>query len=100
MGQKSADIDNSEKKLEISEKEKLNLIKDNFDEKSKISVKNQMQLKNFLEFLKFEKRSSQNTLNGYNRDLTQFFLFVKYFYLQDEKATFLLNRKKTRRKRC
>ena len=77
MGQKSADIDNSEKKLEISEKEKLNLIKDNFDKKSKISVKNQMQLKNFLEFLKFEKRSSQNTLNGYNRDLTQFFLFVK-----------------------
>ena len=77
MGQKSSDIDNSEKKLEISEKEKLNLIKDNFDKKSKISVKNQMQLKNFLEFLKFEKRSSQNTLNGYNRDLTQFFLFVK-----------------------
>ena len=77
MGQKSADIDNSEKKLEISEKEKLNLIKDNFDKKSKISVKNQMQLKNFLEFLKFEKRSSQNTLNGYNRDLTQFFLFSK-----------------------
>ena len=77
MGQKSADIDNSEKKLEISEKEKLNLIKDNFDKKSKISVKNQMQLKNFLEFLKFEKRSSQNTLNGYNRDLMQFFLFVK-----------------------
>jgi len=77
MGQKSADIDNSEKKLEISEKEKLNLIKDNFDKKSKISVKNQMQLKNFLEFLKFEKRSSQNTLNGYNRDLTQFFLFAK-----------------------
>ena len=77
MGQKSADIDNSEKKLEISEKEKLNLTKDNFDKKSKISVKNQMQLKNFLEFLKFEKRSSQNTLNGYNRDLTQFFLFVK-----------------------
>ena len=53
------------------------MIKDNFDKKSKISVKNQMQLKNFLEFLKFEKRSSQNTLNGYNRDLTQFFLFVK-----------------------
>ena len=77
MGQKSADIDNSEKKLEISEKKKLNLIKDNFDKKSKISVKNQIQLKNFLEFLKFEKRSSQNTLNGYNRDLTQFFLFVK-----------------------
>ena len=77
MGQKSADIDNSEKKLEISEKKKLNLIKDNFDKKSKISVKNQMQLKNFLEFLKFEKRSSQNTLNGYNRDLMQFFLFVK-----------------------
>ena len=77
MGQKSTDIDNSEKKLEISEKKKLNLIKDNFDKKSKISVKNQMQLKNFLEFLKFEKRSSQNTLNGYNRDLTQFFLFVK-----------------------
>ena len=77
MGQKSADIDNSEKKLEISEKKKLNLTKDNFDKKSKISVKNQMQLKNFLEFLKFEKRSSQNTLNGYNRDLTQFFLFVK-----------------------
>ena len=77
MGQKSADIDNSEKKLEISEKKKLNLIKDNFDKKSKISVKNQMQLKNFLEFLKFEKRSSQNTLNGYNRDLTQFFLFAK-----------------------
>ena len=77
MGQKSSDIDNSEKKLEISEKKKLNLIKDNFDKKSKISVKNQMQLKNFLEFLKFEKRSSQNTLNGYNRDLTQFFLFVK-----------------------
>ena len=49
MGQKSADIDNSEKKLEISEKKKLNLIKDNFDKKSKISVKNQMQLKNFLE---------------------------------------------------
>ena len=77
MGQKSADIDNSEKKLEISEKKKLNLIKDNFNKKSKISVKNQMQLKNFLEFLKFEKRSSQNTLNGYNRDLMQFFLFVK-----------------------
>ena len=77
MGQKSADIDNSEKKLEISEKKKLNLIKDNFDKKSKISVKNQMQLKNFLEFLKFEKRSSQNKWNGYNRDLTQFFLFVK-----------------------
>ena len=77
MGQKSADIDDSRKNLGISEKENLNLMKNNFDKKNKISVKNQMQLKNFLEFLKFEKRSSQNTLNGYNRDLTQFFLFVK-----------------------
>ena len=77
MGQKSADIDNSEKKLEISEKENLDLIKNNSDQKDKISIENQIQLNKFLEFLKFEKRSSQNTLNGYNRDLTQFFLFVK-----------------------
>ena len=77
MGQKSADIDSSEKKLEISEKESLDLIKNNSDQKDKISIENQIQLNKFLEFLKFEKRSSQNTLNGYNRDLTQFFLFVK-----------------------
>ena len=77
MGQKSADIDSSEKKLEISEKENLDLIKNNSDQKDKISIENQIQLNKFLEFLKFEKRSSQSTLTGYNRDLTQFFLFVK-----------------------
>ena len=77
MGQKSADIDDSRKNLGISEKENLDLMKNNFDKKNKISVENQVQLSKFLEFLKFEKRSSQNTLNGYNRDLTQFFLFVK-----------------------
>ena len=44
MGQKSADIDNSEKKLEISEKKKLNLIKDNFDKKSKISVQKSLHI--------------------------------------------------------
>ena len=86
MGQKSVDIKNLEKGnsdltksfSEIEEKDS----EDNLEEeikgkKKKISRENKMQIREFLDFLEFEKGSSQNTVTGYNRDLIQFFLFVQ-----------------------
>ena len=86
MGQKSIDIENvengnldliksisntEEKNNETNSKEKIKV------KKKKISRENKMQIREFLDFLEFEKGSSQNTVTGYNRDLIQFFLFVQ-----------------------
>jgi len=98
MGQKSVDIKNMEKGnsdlaksfSEIEEKDS----EDNLEEeikgkKKKISRENKMQIREFLDFLEFEKGSSQNTVTGYNRDLIQFFLFVqKNFFEIEERDIF------------
>jgi len=98
MGQKSVDIKNLEKGnsdltksfSEIEEKDS----EDNLEEeikgkKKKISRENKMQIREFLDFLEFEKGSSQNTVTGYNRDLIQFFLFVqKNFFEIEERDIF------------
>ena len=86
MGQKSIDIENVENGnldliKSISNTEKKNN-ETNSEEKikgkkKKISRENKMQIREFLDFLEFEKGSSQNTVTGYNRDLIQFFLFVQ-----------------------
>ncbi len=98
MGQKSTDIENLKKEnSDLAEnifdnKEKndeSNLEEGEKSEKKKISRENKMQIREFLDFLEFEKGSSQNTITGYNRDLTQFFLFVqKNFFDVEEKDIF------------
>ncbi|NWO18588.1 tyrosine-type recombinase/integrase [Leptotrichia sp. oral taxon 223] len=98
MGQKSIDIENvengnldliksisntEEKNNETNSEEKIK------GKKKKISRENKMQIREFLDFLEFEKGSSQNTVTGYNRDLIQFFLFVqKNFSEIEEKDIF------------
>ena len=98
MGQKSIDIENvengnldliksisntEEKNNETNSEEKIK------EKKEKISRENKMQIREFLDFLEFEKGSSQNTVTGYNRDLIQFFLFVqKNFSEIEEKDIF------------
>lgn len=85
MGQKSTDIDNLKKKKLNSDKENLEKERDSNVKSSessknndkKITRENKMQIREFLDFLEYEKGSSQNTITGYNRDLIQFFLFVK-----------------------
>ena len=85
MGQKSTDIDNLKKKKLNSDKENLEKERDGNVKSSessknndkKITRENKMQIREFLDFLEYEKGSSQNTITGYNRDLIQFFLFVK-----------------------
>lgn len=42
-----------------------------------IEKKNNMYIKEFLDYLKFEKGNSKNTIDGYERDLKLFFEFVK-----------------------
>ena len=71
MGQESIGIDNL--KRENQEKQEKKIKKD-------ISFENKMQIREFLDFLKYEKGSSQSTADGYNRDLIQFFLFVEKNY--------------------
>ena len=86
MGQKSINLKNlakensnltehisktEEKNNENNSKSKKNV------QKKKISRENKTQIREFLDFLEYEKGSSQNTITGYNRDLIQFFLFVK-----------------------
>ncbi|BBM44535.1 tyrosine-type recombinase/integrase [Leptotrichia trevisanii] len=98
MGQKSIDIENvengnldliksisntEEKNNETNSEEKIK------GKKKKISRENKMQIREFLDFLEFEKGSSQNTVTGYNRDLIQFFLFVqKNFFEIEERDIF------------
>lgn len=82
MGQKSTDIDNINNESLNIDKKKLKEEKyDNIENKKKadknILRENKMQIREFLDFLEYEKGSSQNTVTGYNRDLIQFFLFVK-----------------------
>ena len=82
MGQKSTDIDNiNNESLNIDEKKLKEEKYDNIENKKKadknILRENKMQIREFLDFLEYEKGSSQNTVTGYNRDLIQFFLFVK-----------------------
>ena len=71
MGQESIGIDNL--KRESQEKQEKKIKKD-------ISFENKMQIREFLDFLKYEKGSSKSTADGYNRDLVQFFLFVEKNY--------------------
>ena len=71
MGQESIGIDNL--KRENQEKQEKKIKKD-------ISFENKMQIREFLDFLKYEKGSSKSTADGYNRDLVQFFLFVEKNY--------------------
>ena len=82
MGQKSTDIDNiNDESLNIDKKKLKEEKYDNIENKKKadknILRENKMQIREFLDFLEYEKGSSQNTVTGYNRDLIQFFLFVK-----------------------
>ena len=96
MGQKSNNIDNLKNEnsdLNFSDIEKNSnendLEKQRKKEKITISRENKTQIREFLDFLEFEKGSSRNTITGYNRDLTQFFLFVqKNFSNVEEKDIF------------
>lgn len=96
MGQKSINIDNlknEDSDLNFSDIEKNSnendLEKQRKKEKITISRENKTQIREFLDFLEFEKGSSRNTITGYNRDLTQFFLFVqKNFSNVEEKDIF------------
>ena len=98
MGQKSINLKNlakensnltehisktEEKNNENNSKSKRNV------QKKKISRENKTQIREFLDFLEFEKGSSKNTITGYNRDLLQFFLFAqKNFSEIEEKDIF------------
>ena len=98
MGQKSINLKNmakensnltehisktEEKNNENNSKSKKNV------QKKKISRENKTQIREFLDFLEFEKGSSKNTITGYNRDLLQFFLFAqKNFSEIEEKDIF------------
>ena len=99
MGQKSIDVNNFMKNEKIEENIEKNELKsendfenkknDGENEKKEISRENKMQLSEFLDFLEFEKGNSKNTIIGYKRDLTQFFLFVeKDFSKIEEKDVF------------
>ena len=89
MGQESTDIDNLEKDLKVEEnaevkKNNEEMMEGQKEQKKKIkkdiSRENKMQIREFLDFLEYEKGSSQSTVDGYNRDLVQFFLFVEKNY--------------------
>jgi tyrosine recombinase xerD len=71
MGQESIGIDNLKRKNQEKQEKKT---------KKDISFENKMQIREFLDFLKYEKGSSKSTADGYNRDLVQFFLFVEKNY--------------------
>ena len=71
MGQESIGIDNLKRKNQEKQEKKI---------KKDISFENKMQIREFLDFLKYEKGSSKSTADGYNRDLIQFFLFVEKNY--------------------
>ena len=71
MGQESIGIDNLKRKNQEKQEKKI---------KKDISFENKMQIREFLDFLKYEKGSSKSTADGYNRDLVQFFLFVEKNY--------------------
>ena len=93
MGQESTGIDNLEKDLKVEEntevkKNNEEMMEGQKEQKKKIkkdiSRENKMQIREFLDFLEYEKGSSQSTVNGYNRDLVQFFLFVEKNYNEIE----------------
>ena len=75
MGQKSTDIDNLKKKKLNSDKENLEKERDSNVKSSessknndkKITRENKMQIREFLDFLEYEKGSSQYTRTGYFR---------------------------------
>lgn len=71
MGQESIGIDNLKRKNQEKQEKKT---------KKDISFENKMQIREFLDFLKYEKGSSKSTADGYNCDLVQFFLFVEKNY--------------------
>ena len=93
MGQESTGIDNLEKDLKVEEntevkKNNEEIMEVQKEQKKKIkkdtSRENKMQIREFLDFLEYEKGSSQSTVDGYNRDLVQFFLFVEKNYNEIE----------------
>lgn len=77
MGQESIGIDNLKRKNQEKQEKKT---------KKDISFENKMQIREFLDFLKYEKGSSKSTADGYNRDLVQFFLFVEKNYDEIEEC--------------
>ena len=78
MGQESIGIDNLKRKNQEKQEKKT---------KKDISFENKMQIREFLDFLKYEKGSSKSTADGYNRDLVQFFLFVEKNYDEIEERS-------------
>ena len=78
MGQESIGIDNLKRKNQEKQEKKI---------KKDISFENKMQIREFLDFLKYEKGSSKSTADGYNRDLVQFFLFVEKNYDEIEERS-------------
>jgi len=98
MGQKSVNLknlakENSDLTEHISKTEEKNNENNSKSkrkvQKKKISRENKTQIREFLDFLEFEKGSSKNTITGYNRDLLQFFLFAqKNFSEIEEKDIF------------
>lgn len=93
MGQESTGIDNLEKDLKVEEntevkKNNEEMMEGQKEQKKKIkkdiSRENKMQIREFLDFLEYEKGNSQSTVDGYNRDLVQFFLFVEKNYNEIE----------------
>ena len=98
MGQKSINLKNMAKENSnltehISKTEEKNNENNSKSkrkvQKKKISRENKTQIREFLDFLEFEKGSSKNTITGYNRDLLQFFLFAqKNFSEIEEKDIF------------
>ena len=82
MGQKSTDIDNiNDESLNIDKKKLKEEKYDNIENKKKadknILRENKMQIREFLDFLEYEKGSSQNTVTGYN---TIFFICKKRLF--------------------
>lgn len=97
MGQESTGIDNLEKDLKVEENTEVKKImkkwwKRQKEQKKKIkkdiSRENKMQIREFLDFLEYEKGSSQSTVDGYNRDLVQFFYLLKKIIMKLKNTMF------------
>ena len=72
-----------EKEKKLKNKENLKTEKN-----LKIKRKNNILIKEFLDFLEFEKGDSERTLIGYKRDLKQ---FLDFFSKSFDKISFLLS---------
>lgn len=97
MGQESTGIDNLEKDLKVEEntevkKNNEEMMEGQKEQKKKIkkdiSRENKMQIREFLDFLEYEKGNSQSTVDGYNRDLVQFFYLLKKIIMKLKNTMF------------